>query len=326
MIKALYCDRKSSTFHELHSVHAVKAKLQDPNVLLWIDLCDPNEEEIKHLATSFRLHPLAVEDALQEHQRPKIEEYQDFYFMVFYAVERGSKQNTIAFHEIDMFLNSHYLITVHKLPIAAFEEVEQRWTRNTKLLDAGIGILLYSFLDTVVDSYFPIIDTLVDEAEQIEDNLFERERPNRHLTIRLLSLRKEFLELRRIVTPQRDVLNTLTNRDNPLHENPQVDVYFRDIYDHITRLAETIDIYRDQLNSVMDTNLTIASNELNKVMRTMTAASIILMVDSLIAGIYGMNFDYMPELHFQWAYFVVLGFMGILTAILIAIFRTIHWL
>ncbi len=144
-------------------------------------------------------------------------------------------------------------------------------------------------------------------------------------TQELLGLKKRFLALRRVVTPERDVLNVLTNRDNPLFDEHAM-MYFRDVYDHITRLADTLDLYRDQLSSMMDANLSIVSNNLNVVMRTLTAASIILMVDSLIAGIYGMNFENMPELHLYYGYFGVLIVMLLLSILMIYMFKRLRWL
>ncbi len=144
------------------------------------------------------------------------------------------------------------------------------------------------------------------------------------ITQNLLELRKGFLTLRRIVTPERDVLNILTNRDNPIFDE-HAQVYFRDVYDHITRLADTIDLYRDQLATTMEANLSLVSNDLNKVMRTLTSASIILMVDSLLAGIWGMNFVNIPELRLHYGYYGALALMAVVTILLLLFFRRLRW-
>jgi magnesium transporter len=245
--------------------------------------------------------------------------------VVFYTVSSNQQKTGLDVCEIDMFLGENYLITVHDDPVHELDELEQRWTRNVKQLDWGVGVLLYSLLDTIVDRYFPVVDEMVEQAEELQDRLFEGTVRQNAFTQNLLELKKQFLTLRRIATPERDVLNVLTNRDNPIFDE-HVNVYFRDIYDHITRLADTIDLYRDQLSSTMDANLSIVSNDLNKVMRTLTSASIILMVDSLLASIWGMNFVNIPELHLPYGYFMALVIMALISVLLIAFFRRLRWL
>lgn len=324
-LKAIQCNTREHTFHRVTNIEQFHEIRDDPSAIIWLDLENPDEEELTRIAHEFHLHPLAIEDASHEHQRPKVEEYEQFYFVVFYTANhrKGTQQLDIA--EIDMFLGQNYLITVHEHPLAELDEVEQRWTRNTNKLEWGIGVLLYSMLDTIVDRYFPVVDALVDRAEELEDRMFVERTHSTSFTFDLLELKKQFLALRRIATPERDVLNVLTNRDNPLFDE-HVIVYFRDVYDHITRLADTIDLYRDQLSTAMDANLSIVSNDLNKVMRTLTVASIILMTNSLIAGIYGMNFVNIPELHLQYGYFGALILMVVLSVSLVYIFKWLKWL
>ncbi|GHO77084.1 magnesium transport protein CorA [Ktedonobacter sp. SOSP1-85] len=326
MIRGTYCDKKQQTFHSITDLNELSQFKDNDDIFLWVDLQDPTKEELAKLGVEFQLHPLALEDATHEHQRPKIEEYDNFYFVVFYAAHLETETGELDLREIDIFLNKHYLLTVHEKPIEDLKEIQLRWTRNVQQLHWGTGILLYSFLDTLVDDYFPVVDALVDQTEEIEDQLYlqQGQLRERDTALKLLTLRKKFLALRRVVTPQRDILNVLTNHDSSIFDE-RINIYFRDIYDHITRLADTVDLYRDQLSSTMDANLTVASNELNKVMRTMTAASIILMVDALIPGIYGMNFENIPELKWEYGYFAVLFLMLGLTIGLFLVFRRLRW-
>lgn len=325
MHKAIHCDTKEHTFKRLTSIEELREARQDPNAVVWLDLLDPSDEDLARVEHGFQLHPLAIEDATHEHQRPKVDEYENFFFVVFYTAHYDQNKGQIDVQEIDMFLGRNYLVTVHEHPLSELDEVEQRWTRNAKQLTWGIGVLLYSLLDTIVDNYFPIVDSLVDHADDLEDRLYAGRTRNSHITLQILDLKKQFTRMRRIATPERDVLNVLTNRDNPLFDE-HVLIYFRDIYDHITRLADTVDIYRDQLSSTMDANLAIVSNDLNKVMRTLTGASIILMADALIAGIYGMNFKNIPELELPWGYFACLGLMFALSVLLVLYFKRLKWL
>jgi magnesium transporter len=324
MLKAIHCNTHEHIFRHLTSLEQASEVRETPHALLWLDLQSPSEQELAQLGQQFKLHPLAIEDASHEHQRPKVEEYESFDFVVFYSVSLHAKTRELDICELDMFLGKNYLITVHKGHISELDEVEQRWTRNVKQLEWGVGVLLYTLLDTIVDRYFPVVDQLVDQAEELEDRLFTGAE-QATITQNLLELRKGFLALRRIVTPERDVLNILTNRDNPIFDEHAL-VYFRDVYDHITRLADTIDLYRDQLATTMDANLSIVSNDLNKVMRTLTSASIILMVDSLLAGIWGMNFVNIPELRLYYGYYGALALIAAISILLLLFFRRLRWL
>lgn len=324
MLKAIHCDTQDHVFRHLTSLEQARDVKDLPNALVWLDLQNPSEQELVQLGQEFALHPLAIEDATREHQRPKVEEYEHFYFVVFYSVSLDANAAGLDIYELDMFLGKNYLITVHTGRILELDEVEQRWTRNVNQLAWGVGVLLYTLLDTIVDNYFPVVDEMVSRAEELEDLLFSGEMRQAAFAQKLLELRKRFVALRRIATPERDVLNTLTNRDNPIFDE-HAQVYFRDIYDHITRLADTIDLYRDQLSTIMDANLSIVSNDLNKVMRTLTAASIILMADSLLAGIWGMNFVNIPELRLSYGYYAALILMLVVSLLLFFVFKRLRW-
>ncbi|HEU0001886.1 MAG TPA: magnesium/cobalt transporter CorA [Ktedonobacteraceae bacterium] len=324
MLRAIHCDTQGHIFRHLTSLEQASEVKKIPDSLLWLDLQSPNEQELTKLGKEFNLHPLAIEDASREHQRPKVDEYESFYFVVFYSANFNTTAQELDICELDMFLGKNYLITVHNEHIHELDEVEQRWTHNAKQLEWGVGVLLYTLLDTIVDRYFPVIDELVNQAEELEDRLFTGVVRQTSFTQELLELRKHFLTLRRIATPERDVLNTLTNRDNPIFDEHAL-IYFRDVYDHITRLADTIDLYRDQISTTMDANLSIVSNDLNKVMRTLTAASIILMADSLLAGIWGMNFVNIPELRLQFGYYGALVLMVVISLLLLLFFKRLKW-
>ncbi|HEY0756048.1 MAG TPA: magnesium/cobalt transporter CorA [Ktedonobacteraceae bacterium] len=326
MMKSIYCDTHTHFFNQLTDNDQIAELINDPKHVFWLDLQQPTEQELATIANLFKLHPLAIEDASNEHQRPKVEEYEHFLFLVFHTINLDASKRELLLEELDAFVGANYLITVHNQPIRELDEVEQRWKRSNAQVEKGIGILLYSLLDTIVDHYFPAVDELVDQAEALEDRMFAEARAvrERQLTLDLLALKKQFLAFRRIASPERDVLNTLTNRDSPFFTE-HITIYFRDVYDHVARLNDTLDLYRDQLSTIMDANLSIVSNDLNKIMRTLTVMSIVLMVDALVVGIYGMNFDYMPELHLHYGYFAVLLLMLIVSGMLVALFRRMGW-
>ena len=326
MIKSIHCYTREHVFTQLNGMDQIAELISDPEHLFWLDVQQPTEQELATIGAIFHLHPLAIEDASLEHQRPKVEEYEHFFFLVFHTVNLDAMKQELITCELDIFVGANYMITVHTESMRELDEVEQRWKRNGAQLERGIGILLYSLLDTIVDRYFPVSDELVDQAEALEDHLFAGTEimRERQLTLDLLALKKQFLTFRRIATPERDVLNVLTSRDSPFFSE-HIILYFRDVSDHITRLADTLDLYRDQLSTIMDANLSVVSNDLNKVMRTLTAMSIILMFDSLLAGIYGMNFENMPELKWYYGYFGLLAFMAIVSILLLLYFRRLKW-
>jgi magnesium transporter len=323
--KAVRCDIPERAFCRLTSLTELDAVSPGARHLLWLDLEHPTAEELARLGERFHLHPLAIEDAASGHQRPKIEEYEGFFLLVFYAVALAGAEGSAQPRELRMFVAESYLITIHDEPLAALDEAERRWTRNVQQVEWGIGILLYSLLDTLVDEYFPIVDQLIERAEELDARIFGGHERDPRFTLDLLALKRRLFEMRRLVAPERDVLNVLTNRDSPVF-NERTVIYFRDVNDHLARVTDSLDLYRDQLIGTMDASLALASNDLGRVMRTLTACSIILMSDALIAGTYGMNFEYIPALHWRFGYLFALGLIVGVSLALWRFFRHLRWL
>jgi magnesium transporter len=316
--------------------------LEAPDHYLWLDLTSPSAEELRLIAEEFSLHPLAVEDAAEHSQRPKIEQYDGFYLMVVFAITAGAEDGTSAdaeghltgtkvrLHEIDLFIGERYLITVHDEPVPLFESLAGRWRQNRRVLDEGIGVLVYTLLDAVVDAYFPILDGIVDRIEALEETLFtDAENGGRPADPRdvhdLFQVKKDLLQMRRVVAPERDAMLVLTRQEARLFDR-RISIYFQDVYDHIVHLTDTIDVYQDLLTNALDSYLAIVSNNLNQVMKTLTALTVILMVPTLIAGVYGMNFEQMPELRWTYGYPLALGMMGLAGAGLFVYFRRKGWI
>ncbi|GCE29041.1 magnesium transport protein CorA [Dictyobacter alpinus] len=331
MIKAIQCNIPQAQFRVLTTLDNISDQLADTEHQFWLDLSEPSAEELATVGKEFGLHPLALEDATNEHQRPKIEQYENFMFIVFYAAYFEAETQRVETRELNLFVGENYLITVHHVDIPEIHEAEQRWKRNSSHLSWGIGPLLYALLDSMVDHYFPVVDDLVERAEEMEEQIYASKNYDTERTFEMLSIKKTMLQMRRIVNPERDILNVLTNRDNPIFPEQSL-AYFRDVYDHVTRLADTLDLYRDQLSSMMDASLSLSSHSLNQVMRTLTAASIILMSGSFITGIYGMNFNHdvspfnMPELNWAFGYFFALGAIGLISLVLLVYFRRLKWI
>ena len=304
-------------------LEAISERINHEDVLLWVDVTDPDEADLAVLRDEFRFHPLALEDAVKAQQRPKVDHYDGYDFLVVYRLARAEEAE-IAGSQIGIFFGSNYLVTVHRGTMPPLETVCNRWIRNLRESGStGIGLLLYSILDTVVDEYMPLMDELSDEIDLVEDQIFESGRSD--VQQRVLRLKKNLLAIRRVAAPTRDVMNELIRPDSNLFTTA-TSRYLLDVYDHLVRVIDATDLYRDLLSTVMDSYLSLASNRLNQVMRTLTASSIILMGMTLVAGVYGMNFTHMPELSWRLGYPMALGLMAIIGIGLALLFRRTRWL
>ncbi|MCC7025253.1 MAG: magnesium/cobalt transporter CorA [Thermomicrobiales bacterium] len=296
-------------------VHAKQA-------VTWIDVTDASPAQVTRIGEEFGFHPLAIEDTIAGELRPKIEQYDGYHFIIFYGLTAAA--DGCHSHIVDIFVGNCYMITFHGSGLPVIAETAERWRVNAAAMqDKGPGFLLYSLLDALVDGYFPVLDAIADQAEDLEEEVLRGGQPL--VQAEILRLRRDLLMIRRVTGPERDILNVLVRRDAPLFGEKEV-VYFQDIYDHLLRVTDTVDIYRDMLSSVLDANLSMVSYTLNVVVKRLTASSIILMSITLVAGIYGMNFVYMPELDWRFGYPFAIGLMAVIAAIEIAIFRRIDWL
>ena len=325
MIRALIHEARHSHLEEIEPAR-VKELVAAKDHIVWIDVIAPTPEEFATLTAEFNFHALAVEDAMKRHQRSKIDEYDDYYFLVLYALTTiqpsPDKCPNVVAEEISIFLGEGYLVTVHSGNVPVMEEAAQRWTQLQEEISPHSGTLLYAIIDSIVDRYFEVVDVLAEQLDIIEEQIFERF--DTTLSREILALRKELLTIRRVLTPERDVINTLLRRDLPLLQ-ADLTVYLQDVYDHILRVTETVDTYRDLLSGTLDAYLSTVSNELNQVMKKLTVFSTILMSATLVAGVYGMNFLYMPELAQRWGYPFALGLMLAIAVSLGIYFRRRGW-
>lgn len=296
-----------------------------PGDLLYLDVEAPTPEDIAFLRETFNFHALAIEDIEQSGQRTKVDDYGSFVHVVMYTVDRD-REGKLSTCEVDLFYSNHYLVTVHGDPVPALQEAVHRWQRNNDLLGSGIGALIYAVLDAIVDGYFPVLDAIEDEVEQAEDRVFVmRDTTSAETTVQFLfARRKELMDLRRVIAPARDVTATLSRR-TLAHLHAEIAPYMTDVNDHVIRIVDTIDNLRDLLSSAMEAATAVQSDRLNQTIRTMTASTIILMVVTLIAGIYGMNFQNMPELSWTYGYPFALSLMVAASALLYLLFRRYHW-
>ncbi|HWQ35728.1 MAG TPA: magnesium/cobalt transporter CorA [Blastocatellia bacterium] len=322
MISTLVLNRESKSFTRISDPREIHTLRELAPNILWVDVSDPTGQDFEALAAQFGFHPLAIEDCRNGHQRPKVDEYQGYYFIVLYEASLAADQR-LELRELNIFLGKNYLVTVHTQPIRAIEVAERLWRGWTDLAERGTGLVAYLLIDAIVDDYLPLLDTLSDRMDDLEDQIFEDFRPE--AIEEIFRIKKQLTFLRRAVTPLRDVFNTLLRREQPIFSRETM-IYFQDVFDHLIRVADTIDTLRDMLGSTMDAYLSVSGNRMNIVMKRLTAISTILMSVTLIAGIYGMNFKHMPELDWKFGYVGALLSMLVIGLAIYFYFRKIKWL
>ena len=291
--------------------------------IIWADVSDPTSRDFEELAEEFGFHHLSIEDCQNAHQRPKVEEYTGYYFIVLYEAELAGPNDRLELRELNIFLGKNYLVTVHSRPIRAIAMASRLWHEWTDRADQGAGLLAYLLIDGIVDDYLPLLDIMSDRMDDLEDSIFGEWRAESIEEI--FSIKKKLLYLRRAITPLRDVFNMLLRREQPIFPR-ETHVYFQDVFDHLIRVADTIDTLRDMLGSTMDAYLSVSGNRMNKVMKRLTSISTILMSVTLIAGIYGMNFDFMPELKWRFGYVFALGTMVGVGLALYVYLKKVKWI
>lgn len=322
MIQTLVLDRESRSFTRVPETDAINGLCSNASKIVWVDVSDPTSQDFDSLAKQFGFHPLSIEDCRHQHQRPKVEEFPGYYFIVLYEAVLN-EAGRLQLGELGIFLGKNYLVTVHSRPIRAIETAERLWRSWTDLAERGTGLLAYLLIDAVVDDYLPLLDEVSDRMDSLEDQIFADFQPQSLEEI--FRVKKELLLLRRAVTPLRDVFNTLLRREQPIFSR-ETHTYFQDVFDHLIRVADTIDTLRDMVGSMMDAYLSISGNRMNLIMKRLTSIATILMSVTLVAGIYGMNFDYMPELKWRYGYVGALLSMVAVGLAIFSYFRRIKWL
>ncbi|HSE31245.1 MAG TPA: magnesium/cobalt transporter CorA [Pyrinomonadaceae bacterium] len=323
MITTVCLDRKSQEFTDNCVVANISELREIESNVIWADVSDPTSRDFEELAEEFGFHHLSIEDCRNEHQRPKVEEFAGYYFIVLYEAQLADAGDRLELRELNIFLGKNYLVTVHSRPIRAIETAKRLWHEWTDRSDLGSGLVAYLLIDAIVDDYLPLLDVLSDHMDDLEDSIFGEWRSE--VIEEIFLVKKKLLYLRRAVTPLRDVFNTLLRREQPIFPR-DTHLYFQDVYDHLIRVADTIDTLRDMLSSTMDAYLSVSGNRMNKIMKRLTSISTILMSVTLIAGIYGMNFVFMPETRWRYGYVGALLSMVGVGAALYAYLKKVEWL
>ena len=302
----------------------IDAWRRDGDDKLWVDIEAPAQEVIEPLLEErFGFHELAAEDTLSPNTLPKYDSFSEYDFFIFRTVDVNVSEHKTETYKIAAFLGGNFLFTVHRLPMTAIADVHARLVADRRMLERGPDFLLYAIVDHMVDAHFPLIEQIEENVDDIQDQIFESADPV-HLD-ELLHLKRDLNVLRRHSLPQRELLNQISRGDAHFILREHL-IYFRDAYDHMFRISETIDVERDMMASTMEAYLSVIANRTNEIMKVLTILSTIMLPLTVIGGIYGMNFRYMPELEWHYGYLFAIGLMAATTTTLLLFFRWRGWL
>ncbi len=293
-----------------------------PDCFVWVALKDPGLEELATLQDEFDLHELAVEDAQHGHQRPKIDEYGASLFVVLQIVE--PREHELHAGEVAIFVGPNYVVTVRRDSEQGFSDVRRRSEQEPELLQHGPAYVLYALMDAVVDRYFPVLEALNEEIDEIEERIFSGQTTREHIE-GLYGLKRKLMLLDRATSPLLEVAGKLHGgRVPPICAG--LDEYFRDVYDHLLRLKQTIDSLRDMVITAMSVNLSLITMQENEITKRLAAYAALAAVPTMIAGVYGMNFDHMPELNWLYGYPFSLALMVGIDLYLVYRFKKAKWM
>jgi magnesium transporter len=318
---------KSITYENNHlteniNIGNIQKKLKEKS-LIWLDLVNPDDNEIKILKNTFKFHHLAIEDCIHRVQRPKVNKYRDYYFIVLNAFKEKDVKKGFTYTDIYIFMGENYIVTLHWDPIEIMDRAYGRVADDPDAFGRGIDFILYTIFDEIVDDYFPLTDRIGDRIDNLEELIIRL--PKKRIQDDIMVLKRTLVKLRRILAPQREVINVLLRHDYKLI-NEENRLYFMDVYDHLLRIFDLTDTYQDLLSSALDLYMSQISNRMNEIMKVLTIITTLMMPMTVISGIYGMNFQYMPGLQTKSGFGITLVLMLVIVAAEVVYFKVKKWL
>lgn len=324
MIKTYFFDHDENMMYHDVDLTEKDILLANPKNLLWIDLYDCSPEELYYIGEIFGFHPLAIEDCLQESPKAKVDRYDDYHFFVFHALRyyEDAEDDEITSIELDVFLGTNYVVTIHPTALAAVGKIARICRHNSELMSRGPDYLLYSIVDNLVDDYFPIIERLGERIDELEDELYVN--PAHEVTDEIMALKRTIILLRKVVLPQRRIFANVNGRYSfTVSEDNKP--YYLDLVEHLDRIIDSVDTYRDLVNNVLDTYYSIVTNRTNEVVRILTIISTIMMPLTFVTGLYGMNVPIPAQNNPMHFWYIVLG-LGVVASGMLGIFRYKRWI
>lgn len=305
---------------------ALEQRLRSGRSQVWVDIDSRSEAEWSLLSEVFRFHPLAIEDTRSPESRIKVEEYEGYLFVVARAVRFATwtpEPYDIASFNSYLFLGRDYLVTVHGEASRAVETVAARVEASPELMARGVDHVAYMLLDTLVDFYFPLLDEIDTFVDDLEERIFDHHGTD--VMERIFDLKRSLLALRRHLAPMREVTATLANRPCA-YLRPETQIYFRDVHDHVVRQVESVETFRDMLSGAMDGYLSTVSNRMNEVIKALSVIATVVLPPTLVASIYGMNFEWMPGLNHPWGFWLALLAMAGISGVFVLYMWWKRWL
>ncbi|HEY8204884.1 MAG TPA: magnesium/cobalt transporter CorA [Pyrinomonadaceae bacterium] len=299
--------------------------LKNEKSVIWLDMEAPTEADEQILLNVFHFHPLTVEDCREPRNYPKVEEFPGYLYFIVHGVRADTSPDHFNTIELDGFLGSNYVITYHHDPFRSINNVKKLLSTSPVICQRGPAFLLHQILDQIVDYYAPVLDDFDERIAKLEDDIFTLSRPNQAILEEIMDLKRGVLRLRRITGRQREVI-LRTSRGEFALIPPQLLPFYRDIYDHIMRVTDMAESYRDLLSGALDAYMSVVGNRMNEIMKVLTIFSAVMLPLTFIAGVYGMNFDYIPELHKAYGYFAVWGIMITVAVVMLSLFWRAGWI
>lgn len=308
---------------EAFDVADISEYLKEPGCVVWADFISPDENDLAVIEEELGLHELAIEDAVHDHQRPKLDRYDSHLFLAAYSVRLDPDTGELTKSEIKAFITPRALVTVHD---GSFDiaDVVRRWNADAELAEHGVGFLLWGLLDSIVDGHFDAVQQLDTEIEELEDALFDDRPRNGEVQRRSFEVRKSLVHLRRVVLPMREVVNSIVRRDLDLTD-AAMQPYFQDVYDHVLRVTEWTESLRDLVATILETNISMQGNRMNLIMKKVTSWAAIIAVPTAITGFFGQNLAF-PGFATGWGVWVSLGLILGVSLALYFSFRRRDWL
>ena len=299
--------------------------LKESHTKSWINVDGIHDVDlIQRLGTHFGIHPLTLEDILNTGQRPKVEEFEGYVFMVFKMLLYDSDREEVRAEQISLVMGEHYLMSFQEIPGDVFDPVRERIRKGKgRVRKAGCGYLAYALIDAVVDHYFSILEKIAEKIETLEDALLED--PDPQTLHQIHNMKRELIFMRKQIWPMREMVSSLAKGELSQIDSA-TDIFFKDVYDHCIQVSDTIESYRDVLSGMLDLYLSTASNRMNEVMKVLTIIATIFIPLTFLAGVYGMNFDFMPELHWKGSYIAFWAVIIVTAAALVIYFKRKKWL
>jgi magnesium transporter len=307
-IKAYYMDPAGDLKIDI-TRNGIESVYRSGQGLLWVDIEGDDREDISLMSEVFGFHKLAIDDCLGARiNPPKVDEFENHIFIILHGINYTTESEIVETSQLELFIGLNYVVSHHTFPVLSTREVKRLVEEDGRPMKRGADFLAHEIADALIDNVLPTIDTMNDVADDIEEEAIHN--PRKTTLEEILKLKRSTMHIHRVMAPQREILNRLSRREFSIISE-EAQIYFRDIYDHLVRIEDLNQGIRDRTDNSLSTYMSSVANRQNETMRILSIVAAIFMPLTLLAGIYGMNFEYMPELSWRWGYFAVLGLMGV---------------